>query len=148
MSGSTQFEIKLSEKFQRTLERIVKKCCQSKAERQKLKKYLVELWDKLATADPELKSVRCPWIKKIPQPEYVELRKLKFKVPNRKGASGEGRILYLLDHKNLQVIMLWIYTHEEYKVQPPPKDLKEAIVNWAMIRAEEQQYHADPQKHS
>ena len=63
-----------------------------------------------------------PW-PNISYPSW-EFRKLIFSVPGRSGASGEGRLMYLVNQQRLLILLIWLYTHEDFKKRPPDKDLK------------------------
>ena len=53
-----------------------------------------------------------------------EFRKLVFTLPGRRGASGQGRLMYLLSDTLKLIKLVWIYTHEEFQKRPPDRDLK------------------------
>lgn len=56
-----------------------------------------------------------------------EFRKLVFQMPNRTGASGEGRLMYLVNDSDYLIQLIWIYTHDEFKKRPPDKSLKQIL---------------------
>jgi hypothetical protein len=87
-----------------------------------------QLQDQLCS-DPYLPQSRSePLPSNITLPEGIEFRKLEFKMqPRRGGASGEGRLMYLVDSEQYLVILVWIYTHEELPGRPDDKSLRSTI---------------------
>lgn len=65
-----------------------------------------------------------PWPTGMADPAW-EFRKIEFKMPGLKGASGQGRLMYLANDK--EIIPVWVYTHEEYSQRPAPDDLRELL---------------------
>ncbi|MGD1851603.1 MAG: hypothetical protein ACFCBU_13725 [Cyanophyceae cyanobacterium] len=57
----------------------------------------------------------------------VELRKLRFKVNNRRGASGQGRLIYLISDEVKEVTLACLYTHAKYEKRPPDSTIRERI---------------------
>jgi len=47
-------------------------------------------------------------------------------MPGLEGASGLGRLLYIVDEQRKKVHLVWVYTHHEFSKQPPTKDIKKA----------------------
>jgi hypothetical protein len=90
-----------------------------------LKKLFDALGESLAVEPCLRGSVSEPWPGSFGRPGW-NLRKLKFTMPGLKGASGLGRLLYIVDEQRKEIHLLWIYTHQEFSKQPPTKDLKKA----------------------
>lgn len=44
-----------------------------------------------------------------------------------KGASGQIRIMYLVNKKDLIIKPIWIYNHEQFSNRPPDKDIKNVL---------------------
>ncbi len=80
------------------------------------------LWGGFIRADPE------PYPKGSSREGY-ELWKLKFKMPQLRGAAEQGRLIYLLDVRQQEVILIWIYTHAEFEKRPPERDLKRLLLD-------------------
>jgi hypothetical protein len=82
------------------------------------------------TLSPKPESSRLePIPKGVSLAEPYEFRKLTFAVPGKAGASGEGRLMYLLDEENFKMLLVWIYTHAEFKKRPPDQELKQLLQN-------------------
>ncbi len=60
-------------------------------------------------------------------PEEWEFRKYYFDMPSLRGASGEGRLMYLVNRSQSVIWLFWIYTHSEFEKRPPEKILKQLI---------------------
>lgn len=66
-------------------------------------------------------------IKDICQQQYnsveyeagFDFRKLYFACPTLKGKAGMGRLMYLIDDKNSDVHLPYIYTHQIWPKRPP-----------------------------
>ncbi|NET39624.1 MAG: hypothetical protein F6K19_47965 [Cyanothece sp. SIO1E1] len=122
-NGSPRYRVVPSDKFVRALETL-KKSYKSKREAQAFTDAIGDIVEAL-THQPRLDSSRLePWPANLNSPEDWEFRKLVFPVPRRKGASGEGRLMYLVNDQCLIIRLVWLYTHEEFKKRPPDKDLK------------------------
>jgi len=48
-------------------------------------------------------------------------------MPGLKGASGQGRLMYLINSIQSSIILVWIYTHEEYEGRPDEKSLEAVL---------------------
>ena len=122
-NGSPRYRVVPSDKFVRAL-KILKKTYKSKRETQIFTDEIASIVEVL-TYHPRPDSSRLePWPANLNSPDDWEFRKLVFPVPGRKGASGEGRLMYLVNDQRLVLRLVWLYTHEEFKKRPPDKDLK------------------------
>jgi hypothetical protein len=111
-----------SGKFERTVKSL-KKGYKSKQDAQTFVGVVTNIVQGL-TITPRPDSSRLEsWPSNLRSDEW-EFRKLVFILPGRKGASGEGRLMYLIDDARKLIQLIWIYTHEEFKKRPPDKDLK------------------------
>ena len=52
---------------------------------------------------------------------------LRFRMPNLSGASGQGRLMYLVSESQKIIKLAWIYTHAEYAKRPEDRDLKDLL---------------------
>lgn len=122
-NGSPRYRVVPSDKFTRALKSL-KKSYKSEREAQVFINAIGDIVEAL-TCQPRSDSSRLePWPANLNSPEDWEFRKLVFVVPRRKGASGEGRLMYLVNDQRLVIRLVWLYTHEEFKKRPPDKDLK------------------------
>ncbi|MBZ8181583.1 hypothetical protein [Oscillatoria salina] len=48
-------------------------------------------------------------------------------MPNLQGASEQGRLIYLVNQNERMIVLVWIYTHEEFAKRPPDKTLKQIL---------------------
>jgi len=51
-------------------------------------------------------------------PEGVHLCKVRLNPPDTRGASGEMRILALVQEEKHRIVLIMAYTHAEYRSQP------------------------------
>ncbi|MEG4282502.1 hypothetical protein QUB68_05190 [Microcoleus sp. A006_D1] len=129
MKGSEQFHIKLSNKFERSQEELSR--VRYRKNPAGLVKFL-ELIQKLIRILSVAPRPRPPlghfeqWPKGSSR-EGWELWKLEFKMPQLQGASGQGRLIYLLDITKQEVVLVWIYTHAEFEKRPPDSSLKRLL---------------------
>ncbi|RUM58652.1 MAG: hypothetical protein DSY53_04380 [Persephonella sp.] len=56
--------------------------------------------------------------------ENEELRKYYFNLPNYKGSLSQGRLIYKVNRQKKEIVLICIYTHNEFEKRPPDKDLK------------------------
>jgi mRNA-degrading endonuclease RelE of RelBE toxin-antitoxin system len=92
-----------------------------------LKSCLKEIVGNL-TENPRINnSWQEPLPPKVILAERWEFRKLKFKIPDRKGASGQYRLMYLVSDDPPIIRLLWLYTHEEYRKRSPDDQLRSTI---------------------
>jgi hypothetical protein len=127
-NGSPTYKILLCEKFKRSI-KLLKKSYKGQRSQQEFIDYVGVLITNL-TQSPKPESSRLePIPKGTALPEPYEFRKLTFPVPGKAGASGEGRLMYLLDEENLKIVLVWTYTHEEFKKRPPDQELKQLLQN-------------------
>ena len=124
-NGSPVFKIIASDKFTRTAKSL-KKGYKSKRSEQEFVDCVAGIVEAL-TQDPRPDSSRLEPLPKGVDISDWEFRKLMFDLAGRSGASGEGRLMYLLKYSECLLKLVWIYTHEEFKGRPPEKDLKQML---------------------
>ena len=57
----------------------------------------------------------------------LEFRKLPFRVHKRQGASGQGRLMYLVADQEEYVKLTNLYTHKQYPKRPPDGDIRDRL---------------------
>jgi hypothetical protein len=120
-NGSPTYKVVPSAKFTRNV-KVLKQQYKSKRAAQSFIDCIADIAKALAL-HPQLEGSRLePW-PNLNYPDW-EFRKLIFLVPERSGASGEGRLMYLVNQQQRLIRLVWLYTHEEFKKRPPDKDLK------------------------
>lgn len=124
-NGSPVFRVIASHKFTRTVKNL-KKGYKSKRSEQEFVDCIAGIVEFL-TQDPRPDSSRLEPLPKGVDILNWEFRKLMFALPERSGASGEGRLMYLVNYGECLIKLVWIYTHEEFKGRPPEKDLKQML---------------------
>jgi hypothetical protein len=66
-----------------------------------------------------------PLPRKIRLSQEWTFYKLEFRVS--KGASGQIRLMYLIDTTNCVINLVWIYSHEQFAKRPGDRDLRSII---------------------
>lgn len=130
MNESGKFQIGLSENFERTQEKLFRE--RYRKNRVGLEKF-IELIDKIIKVLSTDPRPRPPVGHLEPFPkgssrEGYELWKLEFNMPQLRGAAKQGRLIYLLNVTQQEVILAWIYTHAEFEKRPPERDLKRLLL--------------------
>lgn len=124
-NGSPVFKIIAADKFTRTAKSL-KKGYKSKRSEQEFVNCVAGIVESL-TKDARPDSSRLEPVPKGVNILDWEFRKLMFTLPERSGASREGRLMYMVNYNECLIKLVWIYTHEEFKGRPPEKDLKQLL---------------------
>lgn len=119
MTGSILFSIEKSEKFKRSFKKLKKFHGDSFVE-----KVLGILEDLMADPYP-LNSHQEPLPGKIKLQPGWTFHKLEFTFS--KGASGQIRLMYLVNAEIFVIKPIWIYSHEQYTKRPADADLMSII---------------------
>jgi hypothetical protein len=56
-----------------------------------------------------------------------EFRKLEFNIDGLSGDPGQGRLMFFYRPKASQIVLFWVYTHEQYEGRPSNDELKSAF---------------------
>jgi hypothetical protein len=139
VNESETFHIRLSDHFERTQEKLINaRYRKNRVGRKRFEEVIQQINNSLSE-NPRLGQFRSLWggfIRADPEPfpkgssrEGYELWKLKFKMPQLRGAAEQGRLIYLLNVTQQEVILVWVYTHVEFEKRPPERDLKQLLLN-------------------
>lgn len=126
MTGSPKFLRVPTRNFERSLRRLIKRYKGSR-EKQAFIVFISQLVDELCNEPHPSNSAFEPIPGKMALSEELEFRKLRFAIPGLRGASGQGRLMYLINSTQHKIILVWIYTHEEFEGRPDDKSLKVAL---------------------
>lgn len=119
MSGLTPFSIEDSDHFKRSFKKLAKIHRDSFVEL--IAKTLEYLLD-----DPYPNNSRYePLPGKIQLPSEWTFHKLELRVA--RGASGQIRLMYLVNSTTSTIRLVWIYSHEQFAKRPADADLKSVI---------------------
>jgi mRNA-degrading endonuclease YafQ of YafQ-DinJ toxin-antitoxin module len=119
VTGSTLFSIEHSDNFKRSFKKLVKVHGTGFVEL--IAKTLEELID-----DQYLHNSRNePLPGKTQLLEAWTFHKLELRVS--KGASGQIRLMYLVNATTCTIKLVWIYSHEQFAKRPADADLKSVI---------------------
>lgn len=119
MSGSTPFSIEASDNFKRSFKKLAKNHGASFVEI--ISKVLEELIDDQYPNN----SRNEPLPGKIKLPEEWTFHKIDFRIA--KGASGQIRLMYLVNATTCIIKLVWIYSHEQFSKRPADADLKSVL---------------------
>ncbi|GET41253.1 hypothetical protein [Microseira wollei] len=129
MNGSGEFQIKLSENFEREQQKLIRvhyrKNPAAAAKFIELIQQFIIILSINPRPRPPLGHLE-PWPKGTNCAGW-ELWKLEFKMPTLRGAAGQGRLIYLINTVQKQVVLVWIYTHAEFEKRPPDQNLKRLL---------------------
>ena len=119
MTGSPHYSIEKTESFERSFKKI------AKSYRKEAIELLISGFEDL-TIDPfSTKSRSEPLPSKTQLPESWTFHKLEIRVG--KGASGQVRLMYLVNEEAKVIRPLWIYNHEQFAKRPDDSDLRTVI---------------------
>jgi hypothetical protein len=121
-SESNSYKIIPSGKFERSV-KALKKAYKSSRDADAFAGVVTNIVHGLTLHPRPVDSRLEPWPANLRADDW-EFRKLMFILPGRRGASGQGRLMYLVNDTLKLVNLVWIYTHEEFQKRPPDKDLK------------------------
>lgn len=119
MTGSTPFLIEESDNFKRSFKKLAKVLGVDFIE------LVAESLENLTEDQYPINSRNEPLPSKIKLPEGWTFHKLELKVS--KGASGQIRLMYLVNTTTCIIKLVWIYSHEQFTKRPTDKDLKSVI---------------------
>jgi hypothetical protein len=138
VNESETFNVRLSDHFERTQQKLIDSRYRKNRGGRKRFEEVIQQINKSLSENPRLPQFRSLWggfVRADPEPypkgssrEGYELWKLKFKMPQLGGAAEQGRLIYLLDVTQQEVILVWIYTHAEFEKRPPERDLKRLLL--------------------
>ncbi|GAB1542472.1 hypothetical protein NUACC21_51460 [Scytonema sp. NUACC21] len=119
MAGSTPFSIEESENFKRSFKRL------AKIHGSDFIEIAANALEDLIEDAFRINSRNEPLPKKMQLPEGWTFHKLDLKVS--KGASGQIRLMYLVNTTDCIIKLVWIYSHEQFVKRPADKDIKSLI---------------------
>ncbi len=119
MTGLTPFSIEKSDNFQRSVKKLFK------THGKGLVEIVAETLENL-TENPYPKNSRQePLPGKIRLSQNSTFHKLELRIS--KGASGQIRLMYLVDTSDRVIKLVWIYSHEQFAKRPADRDLQTVI---------------------
>jgi mRNA-degrading endonuclease YafQ of YafQ-DinJ toxin-antitoxin module len=119
VTGSNPFSIEESDNFRRSFKKLAKALGSDFVE------LLAEVLENLIDDPYPINSRNEPLPAKIQLPEGWTFHKLELKTG--KGASGQVRLMYLVNTIDYVIKLVWIYNHEQFAKRPAEKDLKSII---------------------
>ncbi len=132
------FRINPSDKFKRSYKELLKRYYKGEKAKKSFQECIAQIVTNLSN-DPFLpNSFAEGWPGNLRKPEEREFRKYYFDRPGLRGASGQGRIMYLVDRTQSVIDLAWIYTHSEFPKRPPDKNLKQLLVELMESQQEEE----------
>ncbi len=119
MTGSTPFSIEASDNFKRSFKKL------AKVQGTRFVELVGEILEDLTEDQYPINSRNEPLPGKIQLTEGWTFHKLEFRIS--KGASGQIRLMYLVNTTACVIRLVWIYSHEQFAKRPADKDLKSVI---------------------
>lgn len=119
MTGSTPFLIEKSDNFQRSFKKLAKFHGSSFVE------LVAEALENLINDPYPYNSRQEPLPGKIQLTPGWTFHKLELRVSQ--GASGQIRLMYLVNASSCIIRLVWIYSHEQFAKRPADRDLKSVI---------------------
>ena len=120
MTGSTHFLLEKSDNFKRSFKKLVKSY-KSKSQQQEFINFISDYLERLII-NPYL-----PQSRNEPVPSGCKFSEdwqfYKLVVTFGKGASGQIRLMYLVNETEKIIKPLWIYNHQQFEKRPPDKDI-------------------------
>ena len=119
MTGSTPFSIEASDNFRRSFKKL------AKIHGAHFVKLIEEVLENLIEDQYPINSRREPLPSKLHMPQGWTFHKLEIKIS--KGASGQIRLMYLVNTNRCLIQLVWLYSHEQFVKRPADADLKSVI---------------------
>lgn len=119
MTGSPLYSIERSTFFERSFKKL------AKVYRREAANLLIDAIAGLTENPYPLKSRGEPLPSKVVLPAEWTFHKLEIWVS--KGASGQVRLMYLVNEEAEIIRLLWIYNHEQFAKRPDDRDLRDVI---------------------
>jgi mRNA-degrading endonuclease YafQ of YafQ-DinJ toxin-antitoxin module len=119
VTGSTPFSIEASDNFKRSFKKL------AKVQGTRFVELVGEILEDLTEDQYPINSRNEPLPGKIQLTEGWTFHKLEFRIS--KGASGQIRLMYLVNTTACVIRLVWIYSHEQFAKRPADKDLKSVI---------------------
>ncbi len=125
MSGCENYEIVVLDRFESSLQKL-KKNHYRKNERAKnsfleLIEYFISELRKNPGSCPLSEDEGFP---KGCHQTVFRFRKIKFDMPELRGATRCGRLIYVIHEELCTVYLVWVYTHKEFRKRPHDDDLR------------------------
>ena len=119
MTGSTPFQIEASDKFNRSFNKL------AKVHRDSFVALITKTLEDLIDDKYPNNYRNEPLPGKTQLPENWTFHKLEIRFA--KGASGQIRLMYLVNATTCTIRLVWIYSHEQFAKRPADDNLKSVI---------------------
>ncbi|TVQ16049.1 MAG: hypothetical protein EA367_21185 [Leptolyngbya sp. DLM2.Bin15] len=119
MTGSIPFSIEETDNFRRSFKKLVK------IHKNNFVELIAKTLEDLIDDQYPNNSRSEPLPGKIQLPEGWTFHKLEIRVS--KGASGQVRLMYLVNASSYTIKLVWIYSHEQFAKRPADADLKSVV---------------------
>lgn len=119
MTGSTPFSIEETDNFKRSFKKL------AKVHRASFVELIAQVLEDLIEDQYPNNSRNEPLPGRVQLPEEWTFHKLELRIS--KGASGQIRLMYLVNTTACTIRLVWIYSHEQFAKRPADSDLKSVI---------------------
>ena len=113
--------------FAKDLKRLAKSLYKSDRQREEFLKVLFSFVEVLERHGPSSPLLDAEVMTGGLAPEGHKLYKFYLRPPHTRGASGQMRVLALVNETDQTVDLLMAYTHADYPKQPHPREIRERI---------------------
>jgi mRNA-degrading endonuclease YafQ of YafQ-DinJ toxin-antitoxin module len=119
VTGSNRFSIEETENFKRSFKKL------GKVHKSGLINEFARILEGLLDHPYPSNAREEPLPSNVRLPEGWTFHKIAFKVA--RGASGQIRLMYLVNEEFRRIRLLWLYSHEQFVGRPSDKSLKSVI---------------------
>ncbi len=126
MTGLNPFLLKKTKTFEKSFKKLAKSY-KSQSQQQEFIRSIAEYLENLTNNPYSPKSRLEPHPKGIKIPENWQFYKLVIVIA--KGASGQVRLMYLVNETEREIQLLLIYNYQQFKKRPADQDIAQAIQN-------------------
>ncbi|MGK7942421.1 MAG: type II toxin-antitoxin system RelE/ParE family toxin [Crocosphaera sp.] len=124
MTGLSPFSLEKSEQFERSFKKLIKSY-KSQSKKREFKELIAKSLKEMIINPYPTKA------RSEPLPSGLKLSNdwqfYKLVIVAAKGASGQIRIMYLVNEIDRIIKLLWIYNHQQFQKRPPDKEIREVI---------------------
>jgi len=126
-SAPSSWTLRRKPSFAKDLKRLAKDLYKSDRQRQDFLRFVVSFVEVLERCGPSCPQLDARVMTGVPAPEGCKLYKFYLRPPETRGASGEMRVLALVNEADRTIELLMAYTHADYPKQPHPEEILQRI---------------------
>ncbi|MEH2382788.1 MAG: hypothetical protein V7K27_28535 [Nostoc sp.] len=139
MTGCEAYQIEPLEKFETSLEKLIRKHYRKNERARDSFEELVNGYISQLRENPSSNSFSDD--ENFPKGTYrtdFKFRKIRFRAPGLDGAAKKCRFMYVVNETKRVVYLFWIYTHTEYPQRPSDDELRREFIGIQQEAEQEQ----------